>query len=81
MNSNLYLGFADGRVRVTRYSYLRDAADMFSWFDDDTNRSRYGICHCWVTEDGSSFVILGDAPQDWSPARTPRESAAAHAHL
>ena len=65
MNSNLYLRFADGRIGVTRYAYLRDAADRFTWFDDAANRNRHGICHCWRTEDGSSFVILGDAPQDW----------------
>jgi hypothetical protein len=81
MNSNLYLRFDDGRTGVTRYQYLRDAADMFDWFDDDENRTRYGICHCWITENGSSFVILGDAPQDWSPSHPVREHALPqHAH-
>jgi hypothetical protein len=75
MNSNLYLRFNDGRIGVTRYDYLRDAADMFVWFDDDENRARYGICHCWITENGSSFVILGDAPQNWSASHPAREHA------
>ena len=75
MNSNLYLRFSDGRIGVTRYEYLRDAADMFARIDDDDNRARYGICHCWITENGSSFVILGDAPQDWCPSHPVREHA------
>jgi len=78
MTSNLYLRFADGRIGVARYPYLRDAADMYVWFDADENRSRYGICQCWVTEEGSSFVILGDAPKGWAASHPARESTAPH---
>lgn len=76
MKSNLYLRFSNGQIGVTRYDYLRDAADMYARFDEDEHRSQYGICHCWVTEDGSSFVILGDAPDGWSPTHPARENGA-----
>lgn len=78
MNSNLHLHFGDGRTGVARFDCLRDAADMFAWFDDDENRTRCGIRHCWVTEHGSAFVILGDAPQGWCPSHPVREQALPH---
>jgi hypothetical protein len=76
MTIDLYLHFSDGRIGVTRFEFLRDAADMFSRFDDDENRQRHGVCRCWIAESGSSFVILGDAPQGWTPGHPVQNQAA-----
>ncbi len=62
---HIYVEFEDGTF--ARLPSMHEADKIYAYYERKHARQREGVKSCWVVRPGDHQVVLGKAPENWSP--------------